>query len=342
MNTARTSKQGFTLVELLVVIAIIGILIALLLPAVQAARESARRTQCINNLKQIGLAFMSHEDTQKHFPSGGWGWNWLGDPDRGFKRDQPGGWVYNILPFTEQASLRERGAGLTAAAKDAEIRAIAAVPLPTFVCPSRRAAIAWGPGTKVDPYLNAGAGRVQLLAKSDYAGNVGSLPASPPNFQGGPTTLAAGDALNATGGVTAWETSLGGTPNGGTDRNGIIFRVSQVKISEILDGTTNTYLAGEAYIRANDYEAGVDDNNDDCLYIGYDRDTLRYANANNMPARDRSGVTNTFAYGSAHPSGFNVVLCDGSARTVRYSISSLVHPRLADRKDGNPVDLSGL
>src|SRR5690348_10720611 len=98
----RLTRRGFTLVELLVVIAIIGILIALLLPAVQAAREAARRVQCTNHLKQLGLGFMVHHDQQKHFPTGGWGYMWVCDADRGLDKRQPGGWGYTVLPFTEQ------------------------------------------------------------------------------------------------------------------------------------------------------------------------------------------------------------------------------------------------
>jgi prepilin-type N-terminal cleavage/methylation domain-containing protein len=88
-NTGRqavkpAAKQGFTLIELLVVVAIIGILIALLLPAVQAAREAARELTCKNHLYQMGRASLLHVETHGYFPSSGWGWRWIGDPDMGF------------------------------------------------------------------------------------------------------------------------------------------------------------------------------------------------------------------------------------------------------------------
>src|SRR5262245_49417000 len=102
-------RKAFTLVELLVVIAIIGILIALLLPAIQAAREAARRSQCKNNLKQFGLAALSHLSAQKYFPTGGWGFKWVGDADRGYGMNQPGGWAYSLLPFIEGSPVRILG-----------------------------------------------------------------------------------------------------------------------------------------------------------------------------------------------------------------------------------------
>ena len=138
-----SSRFGFTLVELLVVIAIIGILVALLLPAVQQARESARNLQCQNNLKQQALACITHESAQQHFPSGGWGWRWQPEPDAGYGIKQPGGWIYNSLEFLEEGNLREAGAGLSGEAKTQALLAVVATPLEVFNCPSRREAIAY-------------------------------------------------------------------------------------------------------------------------------------------------------------------------------------------------------
>src|SRR5438046_2235683 len=112
-NDARQKRaQGFTLVELLVVIAIIGILVALLLPAVQAAREAARRTQCKNNIKQLSLGCLLHEDAHKYLPSGGWRDSYWADPNRGYGGKQPGSWYYNILAYIEEQALRDLGKGI--------------------------------------------------------------------------------------------------------------------------------------------------------------------------------------------------------------------------------------
>jgi len=132
-------RRGFTLIELLVVIAIISILIGLLLPAVQKVREAASRTQCQNNLKQIGLAFHSHHDALQFFPTGGWDWTTPptyvnGVPAVG--ADQQAGWGFQILPYIEQQAVWTGGQATTDF--DRALMAIGA-PIKTFFCPTRRA-----------------------------------------------------------------------------------------------------------------------------------------------------------------------------------------------------------
>jgi prepilin-type N-terminal cleavage/methylation domain-containing protein/prepilin-type processing-associated H-X9-DG protein len=351
---------GFTLVELLVVITIIGILIALLLPAVQAAREAARRLQCQNNLKQLALGCLDHEHIHGTLPAGGWGWFWGGDPERGFTAKQPGGWLYNILPFVEQEALHDLpGTGLAAgdAAARTRARQMAATPLSIFHCPTRRAAVPTSYAPDPMSFGNYG-GSLTLLAKSDYAGCAGWE--WHPIRQFGPDVMWTGPMVMSAPNVYSYADSLpetvanGGWPNApGYDfgTSGVITRRSATKMSTILDGTSNTFLCGEKYMYPDNYAGGTyssNDADDQGWAVGFDYDVNRWttsqakptdqADIMHNPMQDTPGYPGVWRFGSAHANSFHMAFCDGSVQAINYTIDGVIYHHLGNRNDGYTID----
>jgi prepilin-type N-terminal cleavage/methylation domain-containing protein/prepilin-type processing-associated H-X9-DG protein len=338
-------KRGFTLVELLVVIAIIGILVALLLPAVQAAREAARRTQCQNNLKQLGLAFLNHESTQKHMPSSGWGWRWQGDPDRGYGEIQPGGWGYNVIAFMEESAIHDAGKGITVPAnKQTAMLAAVSTPIPIFNCPSRRAALAYPlvRNGNLANNLTVCVERSCVVARTDYQVNSGNINDGEPD--GGPG--------NEAGAATYDWTYF--PPGSNIRQSGISFQHSEIRLAQVTDGTSKTAMVGEKYRNPDFYIDGNDDADDQNIFVAHDRDVNGYTyfgntnptnpdfkyidniRLNASPMQDRPALSSDYHFGSAHTAGINMAFCDGSIQTIDYGISPYVFALMGGRNDELP------
>jgi len=327
----RHVAHGFTLVELLVVIAIIGILVALLLPAVQSAREAARRTTCTNHLKQLGLAVLLHESTQGHLPTGGWGHFWVGDPDRGYDESQPGGWLYNILPYIERQALHDLPAdgkpNTLTQEQLAASRQMAETPVGLFYCPSRRTATVYPkPSNGSRIAYNALPSESFMVARSDYAANWGD------------TFISGLEGLDH-----PFPSEMPDVPFGFRSDSveefftGVSYLESEVSYRRITDGTSKTYLAGEKYLNPDAYETGLDFADNENWASGFNNDTFR--SAIDPPVSDTPGLT-LAAFGGPHPGVVMMVMCDGSVHGVSYAINPTVHRNLANRADGEVVSLS--
>jgi prepilin-type N-terminal cleavage/methylation domain-containing protein len=354
-HTARSLRLGFTLIELLVVVAVITLLIGLLLPAVQSAREAARMLECKNHLKQIGLAWESHLTAQKFFPTGGWGSNWAGDPDQGFDKRQPGGWAYNILPFLEEQTVHDFGKqtryGGAPDKKDLLARAAQSV-VSIFLCPTRRAQNSLFIFTQqAQSYANINLRTVASVWRGDYCANAGDQ-----FFHGelaSPQSMA--DINNAQFKFDPTDDlALRGYANG------VSYYQSTVASRQITDGLSHKYMVGEKFLYSDRYITGDDPGDNAWLWTGWDDDLYRTAGINYMANPQPSATTpspippqrdmlttqadaTTMLYeadmwGSAHPATFNMVYCDGSVHALPYGIDLLIHRRLHNRASGFDTD----
>jgi len=335
MNKPRL-RPGFTLIELLVVIAIIAILIALLLPAVQQAREAARRTQCKNHLKQLGLALHNYHDTSNGFPIGaragqGWGVSWY----------------VGVLPFLDQAPVFNKltfdGAhpgwvdnGVAAGNLNGQV--VNGLLIRPMICPS----------SPLDPLGPTGRG--YRTVRPQYVGITGSTDddQTPPRWTNNPAQYGCCNCCGAAG--------AGSVRDGIAANGGPFNRTRNFAIKDIKDGTTNTIHVGEQsdfYSDINNPAAGktFQVNNNHGWMMGTDRHnnrgngraynitTVRYPI--NKAQVGMGGVGNNHGenngLNSAHVGGTQVLLCDGSCRFISENIDMLTLRYLCNRADGKTV-----
>lgn len=314
-------NKGFTLIELLVVIAIIAILIALLLPAVQQAREAARRTQCKNNLKQIGLALHNYEETYKLFPAGGY-WN---NKDSSGTNYHQGGLLSHILPFMEQATIANQ------------------IPYENPPLPSRNVNEATDSGGQllrqtfqVPAYLcpsdTAGSNYNNRSTVQNYAGSKGASGAGQPN--GGHTTNGAVACPNKYLSFARGETT-------GANVSGPFYRTGgSTSIRDVTDGLSNTIFVGEVRPECSNHirQGWLQANNGQGMF-----GTLAPMNLDTCNTDGASGCnyfnnwTEEFGFKSRHVGGAQFLFGDGSVHFLSENIDHGTYNNLGAAADGNVV-----
>jgi len=307
--------RGFTLIELLVVIAVIGVLVALLLPAVQAAREAARRVQCVNNLKQMGSALHSYQGVHNVFPLGGYGGG-LGSPalweNPSIAARRLSSWGTAVLPYMEQGPL------YNAINQDRwylhpENTTAGATAISTYLCPSNPTSNLFKPNGDNAKFPPVGFGR------NDYAGNYGER------------ALRCYPARNCQNSYAEQGDSSG---------RGVIMPpgTAVITVQAIVDGTTHTIILGEAPEALHGLWIGHKNFLDQSAPIN-----ARYGPAastpwescqvpNNSPNLGKLGCDFGQEFDSHHPSGANFLFVDGSVRFLKESINNKTLAALLSRK----------